>query len=68
VIRQDKINDRKLSEFISEINRAQSRLNHLHREWKEKDLFLELLRIHRASEEAMWRLNDLDLKTRKEAP
>jgi len=62
------INNLKLNESIREIHRAASRLDHLVREGKEHQLFLELYRIHKAAQDGQWELQDMDLKTRKEAP
>jgi hypothetical protein len=56
------INNLPLNEQIREIHRASSRLDYLTREGKEHPLFLELLRIHRASEDAMNVLNELQRK------
>jgi hypothetical protein len=62
------INNQTLNEAIREIHRAASRLDHLQREGKEHQLFLELYRIHMAAQDGQWELQDIDLKRRKEAP
>ena len=62
------INNLPLNEQVREVHRAASRLDYLMREGKEHQLFLELLTIHRASEDAMQVLNNEVLRKRKEAP
>jgi hypothetical protein len=59
------INNLKLNQAISEIHRAASRLDYLQREGQEHQLFLELYRIHMASQDGQWELQDIDLARRK---
>jgi hypothetical protein len=59
------INNVRLNELVREIHRAASRLDYLMREGQEHELFLELYRIHNASEDAQWVINDIDLARKR---